>query len=81
MGTGTQNKETPPGEDQIGYKIYKELLPKIVSSIIKMLNIIWDTGKLPKMWKNVIVIPILKPNKDQNDINSYRPISLTNNIM
>ena len=44
-----------------------------------MLNKIWDKGRLPKKWKTAIVIPILKPNKDRNNINSYRPISLTNN--
>ena len=41
------------------------------------MNKSWDEGKLPEQWKEATIIPLLKPNKDLNDPQSYRPISLT----
>ena len=35
-------------------------------------------NEIPTAWKHAIVRPILKPGKDRNDLNSYRPIALTN---
>ncbi|GFX78671.1 probable RNA-directed DNA polymerase from transposon X-element [Trichonephila clavipes] len=37
----------------------------------------WRSGKLPKIWKSSVIIPILKPGKDATSCKSYRPISLT----
>ncbi|GFW17135.1 reverse transcriptase domain-containing protein [Trichonephila clavipes] len=37
----------------------------------------WRSGKLPKIWKSSVIIPILKPGKDATCFKSYRPISLT----
>ncbi|GFX41953.1 hypothetical protein TNCV_3677651 [Trichonephila clavipes] len=31
----------------------------------------WNTGKLPKIWKLSIVIPILKPNKNASECKNY----------
>jgi hypothetical protein len=38
---------------------------------------VWKREVFPKSWTEATVIPILKPGKDPNQTNSYRPISLT----
>lgn len=45
--------------------------------LIKIYNNIWNNcTKIPKVWKQFRVIALLKPHKDPQDENSYRPISL-----
>ena len=41
------------------------------------LNGLWSTSSSPKTWKTSIVVPVLKPGKDPNLPQSYRPIALT----
>lgn len=48
--------------------------------MLKIFNKIWSTNCFPKLWKEAIVIPILKPGKDKTEPTSYRPISLTCNM-
>jgi len=66
--------------DSISYNIIKHIPISCLYVIIKLFNLIWNHGQLPKEWKHSIVIPILKPNKPKFDPNSYRPISLTSSL-
>ena len=34
-------------------------------------------GKIPKTWKHVIIISLLKEEKDSEDVRNYRPVPLT----
>ncbi|CAG4917409.1 unnamed protein product [Colias eurytheme] len=43
-------------------------------------NYFLSTGFIPPSWKTQIVIPILKPNKNPSDPNSYRPIALSSTL-
>lgn len=43
-------------------------------------NKIWKEGKLPKVWKEAVVIPVSKPGKYSTTPSSYRPIVLTSNL-
>ncbi len=36
--------------------------------------------KLPADWKHGVIVPIVKPGKDQNQPNNYRTIALTSNL-
>jgi hypothetical protein len=45
--------------------------------LLGILNNIWNTEKFPTEWTKATVIPILKPGKDTNEPESYRPIALT----
>ena len=58
----------------------KQLPEKEKFTVLKLMNKSWDEGKLPDQWKEATIIPFLKPNKDSNDPQSYRPISLTSAI-
>lgn len=40
----------------------------------------WEEGKLPKSWKEAIIVPIRKPGKEASKPTSYRPIALTSHV-
>ena len=47
---------------------------------MKTFNDIWETGNVPKSWKEATIIPVPKPGKDNTNPNNYRPIALTSCI-
>ena len=70
-------KPRAPGPDGIYNNLLKHL-PEDTMKILKdILNDIWTKGDFPHQWRAATVIPIPKPNKDNADPNSYRPIALT----
>ena len=69
--------DSSPGEDNILYSMLRHLPGPAKDYLLKILNKIWVTGKLPRSWKIAIVIPIRKPLKDPFLSTSYRPIALT----
>ena len=66
-----------PGPD----KIHNEMLIHLGSVgkeiVLKLINMTWRSGQLPRDWRNAHIIPILKSNKPPDEPKSYRPISLT----
>ena len=48
--------------------------------LLRLINITFKTGQLPKYWKTAVLIPLLKKNKPKNASSSYMPISLTSCI-
>ena len=64
-----------PGQD----KLHNEMLVNLDDSgrrvLLSLINMTFDTGYIPKVWKNAVISPILKKDKPQEDLNSYRPIS------
>ena len=73
-------KNSAPGTDAIHYEIIKQLPEKEKFTILQLMNKSCDEGKRPEQWKKATIIPLQKPNKDPNDPQSYRPISLTSAI-
>jgi ribonuclease HI len=76
----TVNPKSSPGKDDIPYSYYIHSPITIKNCILDMINKSWENNDIPDSWKMAVVKPILKANKDKNDIASYRPISLTNTI-
>lgn len=70
-------KDTAPGPDDIPIQFIKKLPMEAKEFLLQIFNIIWEQKSFPKIWKNAIVIPIIKANKDKLHPESYRPISLT----
>ncbi|GFV71170.1 putative RNA-directed DNA polymerase from transposon X-element [Trichonephila clavipes] len=68
---------TSPGPDGISYELLRHLNEDSLVSLLYLFNRIWKQQLYPTQWKEVIVIPILKPGKDQKNPLSYRPIALT----
>ena len=72
--------DSSPGPDDIHYQFLKHLPDSSLSVLLKTFNDIWETGNVPKSWKEVTIIPIPKPGKDNTNPNNYRPIALTSCI-
>lgn len=73
-------KKSAPGKDNISYQLIKNLPRCTIYILLKIYNAIWKDGHLPGAWKHSIVVPILKPGKNKNLPDSYRPISLTSSL-
>ena len=72
--------DSSPGPDDIHYQFLKHLPDTSLSFFLKTFNDIWETGNVPKSWKEATIIPIPKPGKDNTNPNNYRPIALTSCI-
>jgi hypothetical protein len=64
------------GPDNISNLHLKHLGPIGVSYLTKIFNLSLALSIIPDIWKNSVIIPLLKPGKDPQDSNSYRPVSL-----
>ncbi|GFT48728.1 probable RNA-directed DNA polymerase from transposon BS [Trichonephila clavipes] len=65
-----------PGPDNFHPEFLKYLGCNALSVLLTLYNHSWKYG-VPAIWKKAIVVPIPKKNKPLDDLNSYRPISLT----
>jgi thermostable 8-oxoguanine DNA glycosylase len=63
--------------DEILLEFFKNLGLRSISWIAKFVNKIVNTNTLPKIWREMKVIAILKPNKETTNPKNYRPISLS----
>merc|ERR1711895_340646 len=68
--------DSATGEDEIHYCMLKHLSENNLLYIKQFFNLIFLKQHFPKKWRDTLVIPILKPDKDPQDPLSYRPISL-----
>ncbi|GFX03683.1 probable RNA-directed DNA polymerase from transposon BS [Trichonephila clavipes] len=65
-----------PGPDNFHPEFLKHLGCNALSVLLTLYNHSWKYG-VPAIWKKAIVVSIPKKNKPLDDLNSYRPISLT----
>ncbi|GFS63260.1 probable RNA-directed DNA polymerase from transposon X-element [Trichonephila clavipes] len=65
-----------PGSDLITNKMVKNFNTKTLLILTYLINMILFLGHFPNNWKNAIVFPIKKPDKNAHNPSSYRPISL-----
>lgn len=70
------NTNTAPGMDNIHYPMIHNLPNVARQYLLDVLNNIWITGKIPEEWRNITVVPFLKPGKSPENYKSFRPISL-----
>ena len=59
----------------------KHLGPLAIDYLKEIFNLSINKNIIPHSWKLAKIVPILKPQKDPNDGNSYRPISLLSPIV
>ncbi|GFU51015.1 probable RNA-directed DNA polymerase from transposon BS [Trichonephila clavipes] len=64
------------GPDNFHPEFLKHLGCNALSVLLTLYNHSWKYG-VPAIWKKATVVPIPKKNKPLDDLNSYRPISLT----
>ncbi|GFV57532.1 probable RNA-directed DNA polymerase from transposon BS [Trichonephila clavipes] len=65
-----------PGPNNFHPEFLKHLGCNALSVLLTLYSHSWKYG-VPAIWKKAIVVPIPKKNKPLDDLNSYRPISLT----
>ena len=68
------------GPDRITNEMINNLSDYELTTILDLINKTWREGKLPTAWRKANTIPILKNDRNPNEITSYRPISLTSNL-
>ena len=73
-------KPRAPGPDGIHNNLLKHLPGDTLKILKEILNKIWISADFPQQWRAATVIPIPKPNKDNTDPLSYRPIVLTSSL-
>lgn len=71
-----RGKGSSDGVDRIGYPMLQHLPEAMEEYLLEVLNQIWRTGKIPDRWKEGVVIPIPKSNKDPTQPSNLRPITL-----
>jgi Reverse transcriptase (RNA-dependent DNA polymerase)/Endonuclease-reverse transcriptase len=64
------------GFDGVYPEFIKNSGPRTKQWLVALFNNILSTGKIPKLFKQVKVIALLKPGKDGTDAAHFRPISL-----
>ena len=69
-----------PGPDRIHSEMILWLGPVGKDVLLRLINLSWKTGELPQIWKNALLMPILKKDKNPAEPRSFRPISLTSCI-
>jgi len=65
-----------PGKDGILNDMIKNLGTVAKEKLLLIINQSWENGKLPDKWREAIIVPIRKKQKDKTKKTSYRPISL-----
>lgn len=70
------NCKKSPGYDNIDSKVIKSLPKKAIIYLTMLYNATVRLTYFPTQWKYAKIIMVLKPNKPENVITSYRPISL-----
>eukprot|EP00744_Colponema_vietnamica_P004012 GILI01006058.1.p1 GENE.GILI01006058.1~~GILI01006058.1.p1 ORF type:complete len:1145 (+),score=82.10 GILI01006058.1:283-3717(+) len=68
------------GEDEIFAEQLKQLPEDAFETLRSILNASLKTGEVPQLLRNSVIVPLLKPGKAGNVLDSYRPISLTSSI-
>ena len=71
------SKNTAAGIDDVPNQVLKMLPERSKKILLRVFNDIWESDTFPELWKEAIIVPIAKPNKDSTDPSNYRPISLT----
>lgn len=69
-------KRSAPGPDGITNTALRNLDDESIIALTKYMNQVWETGELPKTWKQADVVFIPKPGKVPS-LSNMRPISLT----
>ncbi|GFW56819.1 probable RNA-directed DNA polymerase from transposon X-element [Trichonephila clavipes] len=69
-----------PGLDQISNRMIKNLPLKFLLFITLLINQLFKNNYFPDSWKTAMVISILKPDKNPELAQNYRPISLLSSL-
>ena len=69
------------GPDDIPPTFLKELGNKSLTELLSIFNISFRQAECHQIWRNAIILPLLKSGKLASELPSYRPISLTSCVL
>jgi Reverse transcriptase (RNA-dependent DNA polymerase)/Endonuclease-reverse transcriptase len=75
------NINSAPGPDGISNHLLKNLPIEGNVQLLNILSKCWNEASTPAIMKEAFVTPVLKQGKDKYSSSSYRPITLSNNIV
>ena len=75
------NKKSAPGSDDIPPSFLVALGPKAKQVLLDIFNLSFNNADVPQLWRNAIIIPLLKAGKPASQLASFRPISLTSCVV
>ena len=70
-----------PGPDNIPPSFLKNLGPIALKKLLFIFNQSFRSANVPQIWKNAIIVPLLKSGKSASELTSFRPISLTSCVV
>jgi hypothetical protein len=71
---------TSPGKDEMCYIMMAHLSDTAMGKVLGLYNKVGQEGKLPRSWKQAVVVSIRRPGKDPTSPISYRQIVLTSHV-
>jgi hypothetical protein len=75
-----QNNGRATGPDEVPIEFIRALGPKARKKLLDIVNESVSRGVLPDDWLDGIWVPVWKPSKPEDEISSYRPVTLTSHI-
>ena len=72
---GSMQDRKAPGRDGIPSEVWKHGGQKMTECLLKLIQKVWDTEKVPQDWKDASIVPLFKKG-DRKDCGNYRGISL-----
>ena len=66
-----------PGPDDLPPQFFKALTANALIALLHIFNESWESNFCPQIWRNAVIIPLLKAGKPPSEIASFRPVSLT----
>ena len=69
------------GPDDIPPSFLKNLGDGALDILLQIFNLSLSSGVCPQIWRNAIIIPLLKAGKQASQLESFRPISLTSCVV
>ena len=70
-------KRKAPGPDTLFNEFLIHASSNLRKEVLRLANLIWETGAMPSSFLHAIIVPVLKPDKPADEAKSYRPIALT----
>ncbi|GBM18046.1 hypothetical protein AVEN_75485-1 [Araneus ventricosus] len=70
--------KSSPGPDNISYTMIQHLSDESLHNLLFLYNRIWHERSFPSSWQQAIIIPVLKPGKENSNPCNYWPIALIN---
>lgn len=74
------SKSKSPDPDRIPYSFIKNLSSSSKNYLLAIFNTILKNNVFPRSWRHGQTIPIIKPNKNKFQAESYWPICLLNTL-